>query len=60
MVTSAAARLVGQVGQWAMAHFKGLGPHMTTLCGLFYFCPTCPSRSQNCPTTSVRGDSERR
>ena len=26
---------VGQVGQWAMALLKGLGPHMTTLCGLF-------------------------
>ena len=28
-------RPVGQVGQWAMAHLKGLGPHMNTLCGLF-------------------------
>ena len=35
MVTSGAARLVGQVGQWAMAHLKGLGPNMTTLCAIF-------------------------
>ena len=35
MVISAAARLVGQVGQWAMVHLKGLAPHMNILCGLF-------------------------
>ena len=35
MVISAAARLVGQVGQWAMAHLKGIAPHMNTLWVLF-------------------------
>ena len=35
MVSYGAARLVEQVGQWAMAYLKGLGPHMNTLCGLF-------------------------
>ena len=28
-------RPVGQVGQWAMAHLKGLGPHMNASYWLF-------------------------
>ena len=34
MVISVAAHPAGQVGQWGMAHLKGLTPHMNTLCGL--------------------------
>ena len=49
MVTSGAARLVGQVGQWAMAHLKGLGPHMNTLCGLFWFLPYLPFQEPKLP-----------
>ena len=39
IVSYGVARPVGQVGQWAMAHLKGLGPHMNTLCVLFWFLP---------------------
>ena len=35
IVSYGVARPVGQVEQWAMAHLKGLGPHMNTLCALF-------------------------
>ena len=49
MVISAAARLVGQVGQWAMALLKGLGPHMTTLCALFWFLPYLPFQEPKLP-----------
>ena len=31
MVISGVNWPVGQVGQWAMAHLKGLAPHMNTL-----------------------------
>ena len=49
MVISGAARLVGQVGQWAMAHSKGLGPHMNASCWLFRFLPYLPFQDPKLP-----------
>ena len=46
MVISGVAR---PVGQWAMAHLKGLGPHMNASCWLFWFLPYLPFQDPKLP-----------
>ena len=49
IVSYGAARPVGQVGQCAMAHSKGLGPYMNASCWLFRFLPYLPFQDPKLP-----------